>query len=670
MFPQQDKQIVITNGKKSFQGTISYSKNIDLTEEGYIKLSAPIARVYSSEDNSDFGLPYDLINRTDGVYKIYTPGSDSYELSLSTAEVGTIDSTFAGGSDGLRAFTWVSNNWFINSSSAVYDYTGASASTTYTSRIAASLDFIALFVSRNQLVGRDASNVNVLKQYNSSFSNTTDLTLPANFAITGASYSNELMGVITKQRKNQGRAIFATWDGTTTAANSIFEVNDPYILDVAAYKSSWVLLTSGGQLLYFNGGGFDELGRLPMFDQDMRIVDWTPTTTVVFGKLIHVDGDRVFVNCPSLPETARTMKPYTAFYAGGAYCFDPRNGFYHTSSPSYGEYDSENITFTSNKGTTSSNHFLETGDEMYAAASSNEIVAGKTYFVIKETDTTFKLAETYDEAIAASAMTITNGAYDLFYIKRTDYGIESLKLVDCGLVHKGKDYSGYTTSGALPFFIGAKMHPNNLGTTRISAITMSVPVMHNRGYFVLGKWQTPNVEDSWQGVAVKYSKLKNGDKIVVKAKVTDNEPIIVGDPSLFDTAAYTGKGALWDGSGENFTTMEDLTDAQVGDEVHVFAGPGAGGSAHITEISGDVDGGWQVLLDEKIRGTVSGRISCVTIDHFKKLGTVTKNDLGNVKKLYLKESGGSPSMEVKVELRGINVKVAEVLPIVTPRQGR
>jgi hypothetical protein len=665
MLPQSDKRIVVTSGKNAYQGTLSATKNIDLTEDGYIKLSAPMCRVYSSEDTSDFPLPYDIFTRTDGTYKVLGSSEDTYELSLASLGV-VIDSTFAGGTDGLRVVPWVGNNWFINADNAIYDYTGATVSTVYTSRISDVLDFIALFVSLNTLVGRDADNVNVLKQYSSAFANTTDLTLPANFAITGAAFSNEQMGVITKQRKNQGNAIFAVWDGSTAAANAAYEVNDPYILDVASYKSTWVILTSRGQLLAFNGGSFEELGRLPTYDLQQRLVDFTPTTSIVFGKLIHVDGDRIYVNCASLPESAKSMKPYHPFYSGGAWCYDPKNSFYHTAAPSYSEYKTESITFASDIGTTASAHYLETGDEMFATSASNEIKDSTVYYAIRLTDTTFKLATTYENAIAGTSLTITNAAYAFNYVKRYDYGIEAIKLQDCGLVRNEKDYSGYTDSGAFPFFLGAKVHPNNLATTRINALCMAVPVMSNIGSFVIGKFQTGNLQDSWQKVAVKYSKLKNGDKIIVKAKTKECEPVIVGDPSLFATSAYSGKGALWDGSGTYFTTTEDLTGVEEGDEVHIFAGPGAGQSAHIVTINGNVTDGWEVILDEKIRGTVSGRVSCVSIDKFKKCGVITKDDTEGVKVLVVGNPG--TSMEVKGELRGIGVKVSGIIPIHTSHQ--
>lgn len=664
MLPQSDKKIFVANGKKAYQGIITATKNIDLSESGYIKLAAPMCRILSSNMTGLSGLAnlvYDLFRWSAGNFKLLTAGT-YFNFSLATLNGVVTEEGSRSGSEGIRAVQWVGNEWFVNGVSNVESYNGSSVSSTWTTRISNNLGFIENFVSRNSLVGRDEDNYNIVKQYNSSFSGTTDLTLPANFVVTGIAYSGnqQQVAIATKQRKNEGKAVFVTWDGTTTAANAEVPVDDPYILDIAAYDTSWVILTFSGQLLIFNGGGFDELGHVAGFDRIQSFINLSPISLPVLGKIIHVSGNKIYLNLPSLPESSVDKKPYTPFAAGGVYCYDPEHGLYHTASPSYSLYKSNSVTFTSNIGSSTS-HGLETGDELWDGTTIS--------YAIKVTDDTFKVATTYENAIVGTATTISDGSHAYFWVNRTDYGTDALKIEDLGVVKRHPDFTGYSSSGAIPFFAAAKLHPGNLGTTRISSFCAAVPIMHNRGHFVIGKWQSQNLEDSWHGVAIRYSKLKSQDMIIAKAKITENDPIVVGDQSLFSTAAYTGKGALWDGSGMYFTTTEDLTDAEIGDEVYVFAGPGAGQSAHIKEINGSVDDGWEVILDEKIRGTVSGRVSCVTIDHFKKLGVITKNDRGTTKKLYLKESGGSSIMETKVELRGIDVKVAGVLPIASPRMG-
>src|SRR5690606_27855967 len=139
--------------------------------------------ILSSEDSASFPLPYDLLNRDGGLFKVYGPTDDAYEINMSALGL-TVDGTYAGGVDGLRIVSWVGGNWFINADDGIYEYDGASVSTNYTERIDDVLDFIEVFVRRNSLVGRDAGAYNVLKQYDSAFGADPDLTLPANLIIT------------------------------------------------------------------------------------------------------------------------------------------------------------------------------------------------------------------------------------------------------------------------------------------------------------------------------------------------------------------------------------------------------------------------------------------------------------------------------------------------------
>lgn len=658
MFPDQNtKQILSTAGKRAYQNTIAYSKNIDLSEDGVIKLSAPLCRVYDSGDDANFTLPLDVFSYATGSYKVVTD-DNAFNFAMQSLSV-TEDSGLTGFRDNTRVCQWVSGNWFLNATSAVYSYDGTTATTNYVSRIGVALDYIEPFVSRNTLVGKFGDNV--LRQYDASYNADTHLTsIPANYVITGAAYSNGLMGVVTRQGKNRGKAAFFTWDGVTTSANDVYQIDDPYILDIVAYRTSWAILTSGGELLGFNGGGFVQLGTLPIFDLEAQLISLGPSNATAFGKLLDVDGDRIYVNAASLAEVSRNRKGWNPYFVSGVYCYDPRHGLYHTASPSYSEYTDESATASSNVLTFSSSHYLETGDRLFASSTTNEVIDKTTYYAIKLTSTTIKIAETYQEALDDTAFSVTDGSgYSFLFVKRFDYGLEALRLQDCGTVRKEKEFTGYINTGALPFFVGSRVPPNDLSAAKVTVLDLAVPVMSNRGWFILGKYQTPNLQDNWQGVAVKYSKLAPDDTIVVKAKTSEREPIIIGDNTLF-SATYSGESITWDANGVYFETTSDLAEAKEGDEVHIFAGAGAGQSVHIKTIE-ETGGVYQVTVDEVVRGITSNATSCVVIDRFKKLGTITANDLGGVKKCSLPAIG--PSMEVKIEMRGIDVKVYEVVPI-------
>lgn len=656
--PNDQKQIVVTNGINSIQGLVSYTKNIDLDEKGYFTLSFPMCNIFSSSvaDDGDVNLdlPIDIFAYDDDQYKVITDDK-AFNFNLGVISF-TEDSGLTTYDDKSRVVNWNNGNWFV-AGDAVYEYDGATGSSTYTSRIATALNYIELFTNKNSLVG--SSTDNTLKLYNTSYSNTVTLTIPANFKITGTAYSNNMMGIITRGSKNQGDGFFFTWDGATTSANAGYPINDSYLSGLSSYKSSWVIMGTAGQLLYFNGGGFTELGSLPTFRFEDDVLSLGPNGSVPIGNIMDVDGDTVYVNCASTPEFSSNNKPYRYGFSGGMYCYDPEVGFYHKYAPSYSKYIPEDCSVTSNVITSTSDTYLEIGDEVWLKATDLGLTGARVYYAIPVTPTTFKLANTYADALSSTSLAITNGTLtDLFWVKRKDYGIEAVGFRNLGFVKKSRIYEGFDESGVFPTFMGTAIHPNDVTSARQNVINATVPAMSNRGYILTSKFQTDTFENNWQGVAVKYQKLSPQSSIVVKAKVKDQEAIVVGDMTLFDT--YTGPTITWDANGTNFETTYNISDAEVGDEVHVFVGAGAGQSAHITAIT-LVGSTYQVTLDEKLRGITSNAKSCITIDKWVKLGTITADDTEGYKYLPLAQT--SPTLEIKVEMRGVRVKVSEILPI-------
>ncbi|MCK9370983.1 hypothetical protein M0R04_13820 [Candidatus Dojkabacteria bacterium] len=657
--PQDNKQIVVTNGINSIQGYLAYTKNIDLDEKGYIKLAPPMCNVFSDVvaegGDANLDLPVELFPYGTGSFKVIT-NDRAFNVNIASMSFSE-DTGYTGWIPNSRVIIWVGGLWHI-AGGAVYSYTGADGDSVYASVISKQLDFAELFVNKNTIVGGVGDNV--VWQYNTSYANTTNLTIPASFVITGLSYSNQMIGVATRSKKNQGNAYFYTWDGATVNANSCYPINDSFILSVKAYKSSWVLFTSAGQLLYFNGGGFTELGSIPTFRFEDDLIDLGPANSIDLGDIMTVDGDVVYVNVASTPQFSQNNKPYRYGFSGGVYCYDPEVGFYHRFAPSYSQYVPEDVTASSDILTFAASHYLATGDEVWLKATDLGLTGQRVYYAIVLNTTTIKLADTYDEAIANTALDITDGTLNnLFYVKRKDYGIESLRVKDLGVVRKMRTYDGYDDTGVMPTFLGASVIPNDVTTARVNTVNATIPQMSNRGYFITSKFQTNNFSDNWQGIAVKYAKLSPQSSIIVKAKVEDKEPIVVGDMTLYaDT--YSGSSITWDANGYYFETTADLSEAEVGDEVHIFAGAGAGQSAHITIIT-LVGSTYQVTLDETIRGIITNAKSCITIDKWIKLGTISASDTDGFK--YLPLAQPSPTLEIKCELRGIGVKIGEVLPI-------
>lgn len=649
-FPNNAKTVLVTNGKNAFQGTISYTKNIDLDEEGVIKLSPPMVKIFSSVDDGDLQLPIDIFSYSSTGYKVISPMA-AFNFPITTLSF-TKDSGNTTYTDSSRVVPWVNGDWYVNGD-AVYSYTGATGTTVYTSRVATVLEFIELFANRNTLVGVFGDNV--VKQYNTSYTNTTDLTIAENFAIKGLSFSNNSMGIITRQKKNLGNAYFFFWDGKTTEANAGYPVNDSFITAIKAYKSSWVITTSAGQVLYFNGGGFDILGTLPTFNYEDDLVSLAPSQDITIGNTIDVIGDIFYINVASLPEFSSSEKSFRPFFSGGLYCYDPKVGLYHRHAPSYSEYKEESGTSASDVITFGSAHFLETGDEVWLANDDQGLTAG-TYFAIYVSSTTIKLANSYANAFTGTSVTITDGTIVTWFVKRKDFGIDALRVNDLGLVKKDRNYAGFADTGIIPTFMGSKIRPNSVTSSRVFVLNALAPKMANRGRIVTAKFQTDNIKDVWQEIALKYTKLTEQSSIVIKTKTMDVEPIVVGDTTLYNDS-YSGGHVIWDTS-SRFVTASDLTGAEVGDEVYIFDGAAAGQSAHITEITSS-SGGWTVTVDEPMRGASSGGTSCISIDKYKKLGTILASELyEGVKRITIGEK--SPSIELVIELRGINVRLTEV----------
>lgn len=664
-FPQNNKLIINNNGLNAFEGFLSYTKNIDLTEQGYIKLSPPMGKIVTSEvaegGDADFSLPVDIFSYGSGSYKVLT-SAKSFNFVMAVLSPSEDTGIAQKATETSRVINWENGNWFINAD-AVYEYTGATGSTVYTSRIAVALEYIELFTNKNTLVGSNGDSI--LRQYNTSYASTTDLTIPDNFTITGAAYSNNMMGVITRGSKNQGNAFFFTWDGATTSANAGYPVADSYLIALESYRSSWAMMTSGGELLYFNGGGFQQLGTLPIFTFEDDLISLGANNSIDFGNIMDVDGDTIYINCASLPEFSSTNKPYRPGFSSGIYNYTPQTGLYHRFAPSYSRYRKENGTASSDVVTISS-HRLETGDRIWLEADDLGLTKG-IYYVIKLTSTTIKLASTYANALSSTAVSITDGTLnDLWYMNVSDYGVESVALRHLGVVKKLKDYEGTDESRAQPIFIGADIHPNDVSTTRVKVLNIAVPVMCNKGYATTTKFQTESMTDTWQGVGVKYMKLKQEDKIIVRGKTADEEPVIIGDMSLY-AASYTGDTMIWDANGKEFETSADLSEvlaySEVEEyEVYIYVGAGAGQSANIESIELHEDGvTYKVTLQEALRGITSNSKSLASIEKWVKLGEITSDDTLGYKVLPLAKP--SPSLEIKLELRGVGTQVNEVQPL-------
>lgn len=651
----------VTNGIDTIQNQLEYVKNIHFDDNGYATLSAPLVRIFSSEDDGGLGLSTNVFSYAANKYKVITDSTEAFNINLSSLTgVQTTDGKTWLGNGG--SIVWNNNNFFV-AADDVYEYDASADNSTYTSRINAELEYLELFQSRNTIVG---AQTNVVKQYDSSYASSNDLTLSENLEITGIKFSNSRIGIATRQKKNDGDALFIVWDGVSEGSNQQVPVSDSFILSIAPFSSSWIVYTSNGQILYFNGGGFSTLAELPGYRYEDELNSLTPSTAFNIGQNIHTEGDIFYINIPTLPEFSRENLPYRIGYSSGIWCYEPsmaepeyKLGLYHRHALSNSKYVNETGTTSSNVVTFSTAHMLETGDHVWVNNAYDVIEAETMLYAIKVDSTSIKLATTYDNAVSDTALTIANGSFDMYFVKRYDYGIDLIRSIDLGLCKKFRQQATYNSTGVLPFFAGAKIRPNSVTSSRISVLNALAPKMENVGYLYTTKYTSSNKTDVYTGVVVKYNKLKDGDVIKVKAKTSDFEPIYVGDETLYDSS-YTGDYVIWDRP-DRFTTTADISNALKGHEVYIFEGAGCGQSSHIESIVDNGAGAYTVTLTDELRGITSLATSCIVIDDFVYLGEATKQDTAGVKTFGLGKK--SKDMKVKLMLKGVNIKVSEIQAI-------
>lgn len=670
--PQQGK-FSITN-QSDLSGNIWYTRNLNFDEKGYIKIASRSVLIKSSETTANFGLMLSFGRRD-------TTG-DSYLVTDNQPYIGTITETaititedvtagnpdFDDGSWG----TWWMNRWYTSidtgevwyrdNSGWVQSYTGLTTGVVH-----------ALEVFRNKKT-LCISNGNEIIQLDSGENPVTSLTIPEDYQIIGLSYQNNLMGIITllsatNLQQNQN-AFFFTWNGSSDNADAGFDIGSETIMAICAYKSSWVILTREGQLLYFNGGGFDVITQIPLYY--MNILWGNSGSRTMFGDVMWAKGDFLYINVPSLTNSyGKPEQKYVENFPGGILCYDPQVGLYHKYSPSNSiatiiSVSNTNINVSTDTFTTA-NPIPDTGSMIkYANTTSNtnigNFTVGQTFYVIKVTSTTFRLATTYQNSLDNIPVNILsqgdNTSSNYFMaVTVVDYGNSYFK-------ESGGVGSLGTANQVYDSIIYSDMTPNLTGVNvDDSKLLLNVPGFQNKGYFVTPKISSQNIDDNYLKVYIKYRPLDDLDSIVVKYKNKD----IIGLPV---TTPQNGGllNCTWT-SNMVMTTNADISKAylayQSGEdlECEIISGAGAGNMPQILSIS-LLAGTYTVTLAESIIGATNARTCNILINNWKVLKTSKEEsiiDSSNTKG-YAEYpiAKSSKWIKLKVIMTGINTTIEEL----------
>ena len=661
----------ITNASDK-EADIFYVENISFDERGYAKLSPRMVRLYSDNDDSHFGLPLSIGRMADGEYQVATDEAN-WQAAVSavaktfTEDTGTDNPTTTLDTDGA----WFQGLWHVSTDTAFLSRPATGGgSQAYTPRISGLTSgmrhLFEVFKSRVSLV---ISNKNVLKQYDSSYSNTTDLTIPSDFEISGIAYNGGKIGIVTRLAndgtKGQDQdAMFFIWGGATTGSNGDAQLGSDAGIGIEAYGSSFIVVTRSGELKYWNGGGFQTLATFPFFKSPYIYGD-ALTNNALGNVFMRVHGDMALIHTGNqLSSIGAGQDRYIENFPAGIWCYDKSVGLHHryslSNSPAYiYTVTSGNVDTATDVLTISSGTVPATGNvaRMIQAAGIGGLTLYVDYYIIKVSATTFKLAETYDMALAGVAINITSASAGSNYFMMID--------------HKDYGTTFYSYPGAMAFtgnrtmfysdiVAGGRLYDTD-GTT-VDAMCVAVPNLENRGVMVLPKLFAPNIEDNGNTLVVRYRPLGTNDKILVKTRNEDIHGMPISNAGYI--ATWTGENQLY--TSKDLGSAKDYFDAGGTIEMHIIAGVGAGVRVRVTDIT-ESAGTYGLTLEEDVFGVVAGNACYFQLGNWETVRTITSADDSGYVEVSL-DTRPSKFVQIQLELRGDGVTIEDVYYINSQHQ--
>lgn len=652
-------------------GSLAYTKNVNLDEAGYIKLSPRSVSIYDESQNADLGIPLAIGRFSEGNFLVGTSSDANFNGAISinentwTENSGSNEPTMTLESHAC----WFNGAWHASTATAVLSRPSSGGATqAWTSHItgltSGKRHYLAPFASRNTLC---VTNGNVVKQYTSAYAASIDLTIPSDFEAIGLAYNNSRMAVLTRLGTSTGgqdqESRLFIWDGTTTGAQTDAAIGSDAGVAVCAYKSSFAILTRTGQVLYWNGGGFDQLAAFPFFFKDKKWGGLLTNNTV--GQSMIADGDVIYINVGlELNSFGKKLQTTLPEAPSGVWCFDPAVGLYHRWSPSISkayvvQVTDANVDIGTDTLTATSGTIPATGGLLRLSSSTNGIGgiddyrSNTFYYVIKVSSTEFKIAATKADALAGTAIDLTSaGSGGLNYFWMYD------------IVDYGNTYTSQASTGAGA--IGLVGETNQLyqdiifgGDYRTTAgavndaICITVPFLENRGYIVTPKIFSNNVTDLIQKIFLRFRPLKSDDSIVVKYRDRDIEGVPVSS---------SGRTATWTSStvcttSQNLSEVKTAFDAGTEFEIEFISGAGGNQSSKIANIT-ESGGTYTITTTDTIIGAAASRVSEYIINNWKIIGTATSADTANFKECPVAQA--SKFYQFKIEMRGSEITIEDM----------
>ena len=636
-------------------GDLFSTRNISFNNKGYIQLARrSTALIYNP---ANFGTVISMQTLDANTYLAVT-SQNIMSFALTGSSVTSLNGTGHVGGFFFDSVTW-QKRWYVSQASDFAYYDGSSW-TTGLGSLGGSSKYhpMAVHQGLNQLaIGED----NQVFLYNSSHTLVTTITLPLNFQVRWIRYNNDYLYIGTKNISGGDAEIFVA-DGATAAYNSSSKIPGcQWAFCGEIYGGLLVVMASNGQLLKQNGQGWDPLAQLPIYSNPSSA--WYDGNGFTGGKVppraMAVKGSRIYFNIDgSVNNADGTQLPNQP---SGLWIYDPDVGLYHHAGLSTDKYlgtiFSSGVNTTTNLITAGSAIPSITGTKVLCYSTDcTGLYAGRFYYLIYASSSTYKLASSYANAQAGIAVSLGTGtSVSINGAENQSFGQWMSSTYQPGAILLVNDLNsslaGYYSSSASQILFGAGIIPSYTSNSSIYTL-QTLTQGENRGTFVTTKMFSLGMKDTWQALIAKFSRLFQGnDKLVFKYRSTNME-----NYPLFGSSQLT-----WVNS-TSFTSSFDFSQASTGDEIEFASGRGAGCSAHI--FSATVSSGtWTVTVDEAIPGVNASDVTWYfTIDNWKKRDTVAYPVVDNISRIG--DQGQSKWMQYKVELRGVSEPYVEELQAV------
>lgn len=656
--PNQDNRIWNQPNTSDLFGNIFVTKNITFDRRGYLSLSHS-PRAVITEATANFGNVAAMIHNADYSYFVASwdaafSVADAPLLTAPTeiATAGVPSTDIQTGVDYLGSLMVVSQDTDV-------DYYNSSANTWTDTNISltnSGQHDVVNMLSLNLLA---IANVNTVGMYLNPMTATptlvTTLTIPTDFEITKMVYFNQNLYIAT-QNVVGGEAAMYVWNGQGTAAQQVYKVNSNIIFSLAVHKDAIFALLGNGALMKFNGGSFSLAAGFPMYYSDQSLTDYS--NIALYKDIMRSNDYVLFINFANDENIANALTTQP----DGVWCYDENVGLYNRYSTSISTPIRDLNISTASVNTTTNQITVAaapvTGTEVFYDDGGGTAIGGlvdqQKYFVIKIDATHIQLAETYQDAIAGTAIDLTgtgNNSQDLIYFPNIDFGQfysgRPTALLNIDIPTANRQYGVDILWGSEVY---RRDNAGDYGTLMTASDGVSA-----RGYFISPKVVSKDITNTYDLLNLKFLPFTDStDKIIIKYRTVDDMRNIIN-------LGGTNWSITWTSTTTFTTTYREWVDAEVGNEVEVLTGAGGGLLAHISAIS-ESGGTYTVTLDEAYPNYTSGDIGKAIFRNWTKFKTIDY-DSSDANQYFLAEHLGLKGqfLQLKVELRGVDIKIIELL---------